>query len=877
MLKKIILLNSAKYQKAIITFDRDSIQISGNNNAGKTSLISVLNFLYLPSKKDWNFDHEPTKTLNYYFGKLDKNYIIFEIFTNSYFCILIKRDENNALAYYKIQAPYDEIQGNFFQEKADGSQALLGFKDIEFAIIDKIEKLDKKKFTEVLYGKSKKDKTVLWLQNNVTQKSFSKIYKYLLNTKLITNEAVKDSLLVADNKDNISREFTHNDSQAIEDIKQHQKEIQTLEKIKQDYNNFKEIVAKYKVKKSKIDINYQVFYNLYNQEAKENNDTLKTIGNEIIELSAEITKNTDKKTTVARELGRLEEVLRVTTKSCNTSNDEIAKIEQYRPESILRDSLTNLKKQFGDLNYALSQIKNEDYTAEKINDLILKEEQKIQRLKGNINNFDNLLVHHIAEDVETKKIIASILNDEVLDLDKSNIIQSIQNSSSEIVEIFDGKIDISNIRRQEEFTTIKVLQDQLSDASEQLDKYKTIQGNIKDLLKKREDLDRLKRDIDDIDSQIIEIDNLSTLKQQLDKLKEEKESLEGKDGKGGRVQELKDGNDKINDELDKINTKKDKKEKIQGQCKDKDSALKVYCAQFEDEIKGLQVEEKTHDKSINIDALVTQIKKSKKSISILKTTKDSKFTILKEALEVDYADEVKFIEVIGKKIINIKDKKADVKDIVKMIATNVSEPTKIFIEQLEQFKKYITSLNTKFKKYQISNLSQIEIKIESNQDLEQDLKHISEIKVDDLLTCTEEHDKKMQILSKYIEEDKFFKLSDLFDIKFKINDKDVDLGRQTESNGTDRMLKVILFILLMKALVIQDKDNKLIIYIDELGEVDDNNIAQLIKICKENNFIPIFASPDKKPHIDKYYDLLETRGNEKIVVDDNRAIYANRN
>ena len=40
-----MLLNSAKYQKAIISFDVDSIQIVGKNNIGKTSLISVLNFL----------------------------------------------------------------------------------------------------------------------------------------------------------------------------------------------------------------------------------------------------------------------------------------------------------------------------------------------------------------------------------------------------------------------------------------------------------------------------------------------------------------------------------------------------------------------------------------------------------------------------------------------------------------------------------------------------------------------------------------------------------------------------------------------------------------------------------------------------------------
>lgn len=62
ILNKIILLNSAKYQKALISFDVDSIQIVGKNNIGKTSLISVLNFLYMPNHKDWNFDHQALET-----------------------------------------------------------------------------------------------------------------------------------------------------------------------------------------------------------------------------------------------------------------------------------------------------------------------------------------------------------------------------------------------------------------------------------------------------------------------------------------------------------------------------------------------------------------------------------------------------------------------------------------------------------------------------------------------------------------------------------------------------------------------------------------------------------------------------------------------
>ena len=47
MLTKIIQLNSSLCSKAIISLDRDSIQLVGSNTIGKTSLINSLNLLFI--------------------------------------------------------------------------------------------------------------------------------------------------------------------------------------------------------------------------------------------------------------------------------------------------------------------------------------------------------------------------------------------------------------------------------------------------------------------------------------------------------------------------------------------------------------------------------------------------------------------------------------------------------------------------------------------------------------------------------------------------------------------------------------------------------------------------------------------------------------
>jgi len=863
MLNKIILLNSGKYQKAIITFDREAIQICGNNNVGKTSLISVLNFLYLPSAKDWNFDHNPVPTLKYYFEKPDKSYILFEIFTGGYFCILARRDNNNKLAYYKIQSSYEEFQGNFFKQK-DNDKALLDFESISSNMIGKIDRLDMQKFKELLYGQSKKDKTVLWLKKDTTQKSFNKIYKHLLNTKSIDDKAVKESLLVADGKHNIFREFTYSDNQKITDVKRHQKGINALEDVKLKFGDFKDIVGEYNAKKNILNVDYQSFYNLYNKEIQSNKDNLSNLDTEEEQLNQRTEKADDERTKIATELGKLDEKLRSQIDKCDEKGQKIDKIEQCS-ELFLKAELKRSQTEHDKLSYALSQIKNENYTIEKIKDLISKQETENKGLRANIDNFDNLLIHHIAEDKETKERVNNLLKDEVLKLDKSKIIKPIQNANNQVLDIFDGKIDISSIKK-EKFTTIDALETQLNNGNKNFQKYKDIQGNIKNQQQTKDKIKALDESITKLKGQIEEIENLSTSKKELTSLEGEQEKLKGS------IEALKQSNNDLDKEFDKIKEEKEARTTKYKKYTDRKSELMIYYTRFEDDIKGFQV--KNNEKyDILIDKLVEKIKTSKKVIDNTKRNKDEQFINLKEKLNKEHADEVEFIQEIEDEIASIDNKKNVIKGLIESITHDISQPTRDFLTKLKDFKGYITSLNTKFKQYKISNLNTIEINIKTNPDLERDLEHIADIDANSLFI--EETNNKIQILLKYIEDERTFHLSDLFDFEFMINGKTANLGRQTESNGTDRMLKVILFILIMKELIIQDKDNKLIIYIDELGEVDDDNIGQLIKICKENNFVPIFASPDKKPHIDKYYDLLEMPNGGNIIVDDERAIYVN--
>ena len=93
--------------------------------------------------------------------------------------------------------------------------------------------------------------------------------------------------------------------------------------------------------------------------------------------------------------------------------------------------------------------------------------------------------------------------------------------------------------------------------------------------------------------------------------------------------------------------------------------------------------------------------------------------------------------------------------------------------------------------------------------------------------------------------------------------EEIDLSKQVQSRGTNIVLKLYLFLNILKDLVQSAPDNKIIIYIDELDAIGQKNVKHLIRFCIDNNFVPIFAAPRKVEGIQKYYMIKEPQSKIK--------------
>jgi hypothetical protein len=144
------------------------------------------------------------------------------------------------------------------------------------------------------------------------------------------------------------------------------------------------------------------------------------------------------------------------------------------------------------------------------------------------------------------------------------------------------------------------------------------------------------------------------------------------------------------------------------------------------------------------------------------------------------------------------------------------------------------------------------------------LDKISKLKFSDGLDFDSTYTESKKALERQLTESKGkpIDIYSLFTIKVEITKvtgetEEIDLSKQVQSKGTNIVLKLYLFLNILKDLVHSEPENKIVIYVDELNAIGQKNVIHLVRFCKDHHFVPIFAAPRKVEGIQKYYLIKE--------------------
>ncbi|MFY7731957.1 MAG: hypothetical protein ACOVSR_00645 [Bacteroidia bacterium] len=870
MLTSLTIINSKVYGKAEIRFnDCDSLQLVGPNNIGKSTLIYALNFLFIIDGNKMTFSGNrrgDKETIHHYFPNPNQSYIVFEVFKKAYYCILLKRDSEGNLEYYKYQSDYKE------SHYVDAEKRLMKFDEVQANLANEGITLeafkDKREVFNFVYQRGRRNNGVVWLDDNVKSdglsNNFSKIYRYLINTKLITNKNLKEALIIADNRENESLNFSQKNKKDIYDLRKINNEIRNLKSVKNEFDEFREIVSQYSAKSKIISQLYAAFTQNYEH-------TLPSLQAQLVDktqtrakINTEINEDLNpKKSDLDRKIGGKDAEIQNEAIKVNEKEIELKTINSFEPEKILNESLANYDKKRKEIESRLTMIDIQKLNSKQIEYRVMTLKNQVTSFENQIKNYSDLLINKISGNKDNRKLLNAILSEQVKALPGEQVKKAIHKISDSL-KIFDGEIDISKNIIQKDFESIEEITEKLSEAKTELKSQEQLLETVKDIEKSQSELQTILTEIDTIKVKLQKIKSKPALVKSIEKMKAviatlntEKEQFET-DQKAISKKIAQKSNEliEINEEIKK---REDRISKLQENKR---------------ELEAFGIAPDEFDSSEDLDLLYNKIKLNQNDRYTLKINKDNLFEKLREKLQSTFADEQDFIKYVEEEIALIDDKERSIQSLLESISTQFANPAYTLLKRYDEFKEFVNNkFNHKLSQSRISDIESLTIELVDNKKLVEEVKKISQIQqVKGQLMFEFDHSENLKVLDAYLDSGKAIEFENLFDITLHLTrkgtTKPVDLNEQIESDGTDKMIRLMIVMNIINRLAIADDENRIVLFIDEVATIDKQNRPELVRFCREHYFIPIFAAPDAVAGFGKYYFIYPNAGkinvNEKI-------------
>jgi hypothetical protein len=873
MLTRVIVLNSKVYGKAEVRLDDcDSLQLVGPNNIGKSTLIYALNFLFIIDGQKMSFSGNrkgDKETIHHYFPNHNQSFIVFEVFKKSYYSIIVKRDSDSNLEYYKFDSEYKE---EYF---VDTDKRLLKFEEVKEKLTEAglaLEQFkDKREVFQFVYQRGKRNNAVVWLDDSVRSEgisnNFSRIYRYLINTKLITNKNLKEALIVADNRENETLNFSQKNKKDINDLKRVNNEIRNLKSVKNEFDEFRELVSQYNAKARIISELFYGFDKNYKHTMPELQVQLhekdKAIGRLNTEMNEELIPA---KADLDRKIGGKEAEINSRTQLLHEKENEIKEIDAYEPINILNEQLANFDQQRKNIESRITMAELQRLNSQQIENKIVRINDQIARIEMQVKNYSNLLINKISGSVENRKLLNSILSEQVSSLPGDQVMKQIH-KISQTLSIFDGQIDISKNIAIKDFKNVDELKEELAALKEDKIQQESLLKVVQDIEASNAELAKISEQIETIKGKIARIKAKPALVKALERLKGDLNDLmvEKEKYETEQKQIAKTIARKSNELRDLLDEKQKRQERIN----------KLIEMKHEIDELGLVGEEFETNESL--DQLYNKIKLNWQDRITIKSNKDHLFEKLRDKLQSTFADEMDFIKYVEEEVALIEDKERSVQSLLESISTQFANPAYTLLKRYEEFKEFLyNKFNSKLSQTRISDIEALTIELVDNKRLVEEVRKISQIQqISGQLMFEFDNSENLKVLDHYLESGQKIEFDDLFDITLHLSrkgsTKQVDLSQQIESDGTDKMIRLVIVMNIINRLAVADHENRIALFIDEVATIDKQNRPELVRFCKEHYFIPIFAAPDAVPGFGKYYFIFRSSGKININEKTNAA------
>ena len=210
-----------------------------------------------------------------------------------------------------------------------------------------------------------------------------------------------------------------------------------------------------------------------------------------------------------------------------------------------------------------------------------------------------------------------------------------------------------------------------------------------------------------------------------------------------------------------------------------------------------------------------------------------------------------------------------VQELWKSLAAGLQSAFKGLKRDLDTLTTRIDELNRRLGRISISNLARLRLILREHAEWTRRIKTVVEVETMPLFFDRNEVSEAQNQLGELLKQHRRVELSDLFDLHFEVTSTDGQTRHyphldSIESNGTTITIKVLINLILLKGLL-GDKEVSIPFYLDEASSLDRENLAAIVKEARKMGFVAVLASPEAMEAADSLYFLRENNG--RIMLD----------
>ncbi|AKJ64222.1 hypothetical protein [Kiritimatiella glycovorans] len=234
------------------------------------------------------------------------------------------------------------------------------------------------------------------------------------------------------------------------------------------------------------------------------------------------------------------------------------------------------------------------------------------------------------------------------------------------------------------------------------------------------------------------------------------------------------------------------------------------------------------------------------------------------------ADESATVAALREQLESIPLRERAVQELWTGIAVGIKKALSNIGHDLDTLKALVQRLNRQIGRVTISNLTSLRVLVHERPDW---VRHIRGVNLNedmplfaDAQTVRQSFDDLGRLLSEHPRVD----LEDLFDLQFEVGTPDERVQQHAhldaiESNGTTITIKVLVNLVLLQGLL-EGANVRIPFYLDECSSLDNDNLAALVRAAREMGFVAVLASPDAMDAADRLYFMTEQE-NGRVVLD----------